>query len=102
MISTSADMLVRPGLLVGFMGQIDWMADRSTTLSQDCDGRGWMAGPYLSAPLMPHLYFDARASWGRSTNRVGPIGAFTDTFLTARALASAKLTVGGAPAPHSY
>ena len=56
-----------PDLLVGVMSFYDWMADSSSTLGQNRDGRGWMAGPYLSARLARNLYFDARAAWGQST-----------------------------------
>jgi hypothetical protein len=58
----------------------------------NADGQGWMAGPYVSARLTPNLFFDARALWGRSNNHIDPLGAYTDSFDTNRALASAKLT----------
>ncbi|MBX9845658.1 MAG: autotransporter outer membrane beta-barrel domain-containing protein [Xanthobacteraceae bacterium] len=91
-----ADMILMPGLLVGVMGSHDWMADSSSASGQNTglnrDGRGWMAGPYMSARLTNTLYFDARAAWGQSTNHVDPLGTYVDTFATTRALASAKLT----------
>ena len=61
-------------------------------LGRNADGRGWMAGPYVSARLTQNLYFDARALWGRSSNHIDPLGAYTDSFEGNRALASAKLT----------
>ncbi|HEY5830540.1 MAG TPA: autotransporter domain-containing protein [Hyphomicrobiaceae bacterium] len=87
-----ADYLVHPGLLIGALVQIDWMDESSSTLGRNADGRGWMAGPYLSARLTQNLYFDARALWGRSSNHIDPLGAYTDSFETNRALAAAKLT----------
>jgi outer membrane autotransporter protein len=87
-----ADYLVMPGLLVGALVQLDWMNETSSALVRDADGRGWMAGPYLSAQLTPNLFFDARALWGRSSNHIDPLGAYTDSFETSRALAAAKLT----------
>jgi outer membrane autotransporter protein len=51
-----------------------------------------MVGPYVSARLTQNLYFDARALWGRSSNHIDPLGAYTDRFDTGRVLASAKLT----------
>ncbi len=87
-----ADTIVMPGLLLGVMGSYDWMAETSSTLGQNRDGRGWMAGPYMSARITRNLYFDARAAWGQSTNHVDPLGAYVDTFATTRALASAKVT----------
>ena len=96
-VYAGTDVILMPGLLVGIMGQADWMADSnsgstSTTGSQARDGRGWMAGPYLAARLTPNLYFDTRAAWGRSTNHVDPLGFYVDTFTASRALAAAKLT----------
>jgi outer membrane autotransporter protein len=87
-----ADYLVHPGLLIGALVQIDWMDESSSTLGRNADGRGWMAGPYVSARLTQNLYFDARALWGRSSNHIDPLGAYTDSFDGNRVLASAKLT----------
>ena len=50
-----------------------------------------MAGPYLSARLTSNLFFDARAQWGSSSNHIDPLGAYTDSFDTSRALVSGKL-----------
>jgi hypothetical protein len=44
-----ADYLLAPGLLVGSLVQIDWMDESSSMLGRNADGRGWMAGPYVSA-----------------------------------------------------
>ena len=87
-----ADVIVMPGLLLGVMGSLDWMSESATTPGQSRDGRGWMAGPYMSARITRNLYFDARYAWGRSTNHIDPLGAYTDTFATTRQLASAKIT----------
>ena len=51
-----------------------------------------MAGPYVSARLTRNFFFDARALWGRSSNHIDPLGAYTDSYETSRALAAAKLT----------
>ena len=93
-----ADYLAMPGLLLGVMGQLDWMNESALT-AQKRDGRGWMAGPYLGARLTPNLYFDARLNWGRSSNEVDFLGSFTDKFDTDRALASARLTGDWAVGP---
>jgi len=87
-----ADYLLMPGLLVGVLVQIDWMDQTTQVIGRNTDGRGWMAGPYLSARLTHNLFFDARALWGRSSNHVDPLGAYIDSFDTNRALTSAKLT----------
>ena len=92
MMHTGADYVVVPGLLIGVMGQMDWTSQSSSSLLQNSDGAGWMAGPYMSARLTRNLYFDTRAAWGQSTGHIDPLGSFTDTYSTSRALASAKLT----------
>ena len=61
-------------------------------LGTSASGQGWMAGPYMSARLTRNLFFDARAAWGRSDNRVDPLGIYTDSFSTDRSLVSGKLT----------
>jgi outer membrane autotransporter protein len=91
-VSAGADVLLRPGVLLGVMAQLDWMSDSSPEVGRNRDGQGWMAGPYLSLRLTPHLFFDARATWGRSDNKIDPLGSYVDSFETSRALASAKLT----------
>ena len=89
---TGADYVLRPGLLIGVMAQMDWTSQATSALVQNSGGLGWMAGPYISARLTPNLYLDARAAWGESTNQINAFGAFTDTYSTSRTLASAKLT----------
>jgi outer membrane autotransporter protein len=89
---TGVDAVVMPGLLVGVMGQFDWMSDSSASDGVSREGHGWMVGPYLSAWLTRNVYLDARALWGQSTNELNPLGSYTDTFTTSRALAAAKLS----------
>jgi outer membrane autotransporter protein len=91
-VYAGADYLLMPGLLVGAMVQVDWMDQSTATLLQNASGQGWMAGPYASARLTPNLFFDARALWGRSSNDINPLGAYTDSFDTNRSLYAARLT----------
>ena len=94
-----ADYLVHPGLLIGALVQIDWMDESSSTLGRNADGRGWMAGPYLSARLTQNLYFDARALWGRSSNHIDPLGAYTDSFEATARWPPPSSRAGGRSAP---
>jgi len=87
-----SDVVVAPGVIVGALYQRDWLRESATTLGQNRDGAGWMAGPYIGMRLTKSIYFDARYAWGTATNNVDPLGAYTDTFSTARKLASARLT----------
>ncbi|MBX9927249.1 MAG: autotransporter outer membrane beta-barrel domain-containing protein, partial [Hyphomicrobiaceae bacterium] len=91
-LQVGADYIVRPGVLVGALAQIDWLEDTSASLDTRVDGRGWMAGPYVSVGLTPNLFFDARATWGRSDNRVQVGQNYTAFFDTERWLASGMLT----------
>ena len=45
----------------------------------------------ISARLTPNLTFDARAEWGRADNQVNPLGVYTDSFASERALYAAGL-----------
>ena len=88
-----ADYLVTPSVLLGALVQFDWLSEASsTTINSSASGTGWMAGPYLSVRLTPHLFFDSRAAWGTSSNRVNPFGTYEDGFATQRWLANARLT----------
>jgi uncharacterized repeat protein (TIGR01451 family) len=92
MLYVGLDYQLHPAILVGMLVQFDWMSESSTMLGTSASGQGWMAGPYMSARLTRNLFFDARAAWGRSDNRVDPLGIYTDSFSTDRSLVSGKLT----------
>ena len=93
-----ADYVIRPGLLVGALVQIDKTKEdvKNVDLWGNVNGTGWMAGPYMGAKLSDHLYFDARAAWGQSSNNIwlsDPIvGLRSGNFDTSRWLATANLT----------
>ena len=90
-----ADYRVHPNILIGALVQQDWASERSAVLS-DVDGRGWMAGPYISMRLWPAIFLDMRAAWGRSSNDI-TVGTATGSFDTDRWLAKAKLIGTGNP-----
>ena len=92
LVSTGADAIVMPGMLIGVMSQYSWLSDASSALLQNQDSYGWMAGPYLSARLSSNVYFDAHAAWGQSTNRIDALGLINDTFVTDRSIFAGKLT----------
>ena len=87
-----ADVVVRPGVLVGALLQRDRISESSTTLGQNRDGTGWMAGPYVGVRLTRNVFFDALYTRGSANNHVDPIGAYIDTFKTSREHATARLT----------
>lgn len=87
-----ADYLLTPAILIGALVQLDWTGERASLPDSSVDGQGYMAGPYVSVKLTPHLFFDARAAWGSSDNSVKPFGTYEDAFTTDRWLAQARLT----------
>ncbi|MFM5893532.1 MAG: PKD domain-containing protein [Novosphingobium sp.] len=90
-IYTGADWLIGPNILVGGLVQFDKYAIDGERTAGSADGHGWLAGPYLTARLAPHLYLDARAAWGKSDNTVSPLGTYVDPFETSRSLYSGSL-----------
>jgi outer membrane autotransporter protein len=90
-----ADYMVTRSLMVGLLVQHDWMRDRSQLFllpTSTIEGQGTMAGPYVSGRLSQNLFFDARAAWGLSDNRINPFGTYQDSFATNRWLARGNLT----------
>jgi outer membrane autotransporter protein len=87
-----ADYIVNPNILVGALIQWDYAEENSTALQYQVNGNGWMAGPYTTIKLGQNVYFDARAAWGTSDNRISPFLSYQDTFSTDRWLTSGNLT----------
>ncbi|WP_073013980.1 choice-of-anchor D domain-containing protein [Roseibium suaedae] len=78
--------------LVGIMGQLDITDEENRAANTAADGTGWMVGPYTVIRLHQNLYFDARATYGQSYNRVNALGLFYDDFTTNRLLLQSGLT----------
>ncbi|MBR9651489.1 autotransporter outer membrane beta-barrel domain-containing protein [Thalassovita aquimarina] len=87
-----ADYVLSKDLLIGALIQFDSMRDASDLTGSTVEGRGWMAGPYVTARLAPNLIFDGRFALGRSTNDISPFNTYTDTFETERFLVDASLS----------
>ena len=80
-------------ILVGVVGQYDRSKESDSSVSSNANGQGWMVGPYLAGQLPDQkLFYEARASWGQSTNKVSPDGTYTDAFDTIRWLVNAKVS----------
>jgi hypothetical protein len=89
-----ADYRVRDNMLVGLMGELDWMSNRADGSDDRVKGTGWMIGPYLSAEPADNLFFDLRAMWGQSNNSAiqTVLGSpYRGQFDTSRWLIDAKL-----------
>ncbi|MFZ5962233.1 autotransporter outer membrane beta-barrel domain-containing protein [Thalassococcus sp. BH17M4-6] len=85
-----ADYLLTENVLVGALVQLDDMEDAGSGTT--VEGRGWMAGPYVTARIAPNLYFDGRIAAGRSSNEISPFNTYTDDLDTTRWMAMASLT----------
>nr|WP_316654850.1 IPT/TIG domain-containing protein [uncultured Gellertiella sp.] len=74
LFSAGVDYLVSDRLLVGFSVHYDHDSDpldQGTLIT----GNGWLAGPYASLQLAPHVFFDTSLLYGQSAN------SFTSTAL---------------------
>nr|WP_316654848.1 autotransporter domain-containing protein [uncultured Gellertiella sp.] len=74
LFSAGVDYLVSDRLLVGFSVHYDHESDpldQGTLIT----GNGWLAGPYASLQLAPHVFFDTSLLYGQSAN------SFTSTSL---------------------
>ena len=91
LLSVGADYVLNPSFLVGTVVQFDSMRQRSTLQTSDVRGEGWMLGPYATIRLTQHMFWQARAAWGRSSNEVTPFLTYTDKFETDRWLVSSTL-----------
>ncbi|MDB5589087.1 MAG: hypothetical protein JWP26_4057, partial [Devosia sp.] len=91
LVAIGADYLANPNLLIGGFVQGDFMTQSSRVDAGWIEGKGWLAGPYVTARLSDHLYLDLLAAAGRSSNEISPYGSYTDSFGATRWLASAAL-----------
>ncbi len=91
LITVGADYVLNRSVLVGVMGQLDIMSQRSHREGTEASGRGWMAGPYATLRLTDNLFLQARGAWGQSSNEVSPFLTYTDKFESVRWLASTTL-----------
>jgi len=74
-----------PSLSFGGMLQLDHIGFRDGLAS--ITGNGWLAGPYLVGSHPEHpLYFSARALVGQTWNQHSPLGTYTNSVTTRRAL----------------
>jgi outer membrane autotransporter protein len=102
LLTIGADYVVSPKLLLGALVQFDSMSEHSDSLATDVSGNGWMAGPYATLRLSDHLFLQARAAWGQSSNEVSPFLTYTDNFDSTRWLVSSALTGYWTSGPWSF
>jgi hypothetical protein len=89
-LHVGADYLATKNLLIGATAQLDWI-DFDTTGDATTKGKGFMAGPYITARLSESLFFDARVTAGTASNDISPYGTYVDSVDSNRTLTSAAL-----------
>lgn len=92
------DYRLSDGLLIGAFVQFDrhhftYLHDDGVTTGT-ASGRGWLAGPYLTARILPSLYVDVLVAAGRASNEFRPFGSYVDTVPGSRWLVSTTLNGG--------
>jgi hypothetical protein len=75
-----ADYRVSRNLLIGALVQFDSSTQDFEPLASKAHSSGWMVGPYATMRLSNHLFFQARAAWGRSNIELGFDGSPDDHF----------------------
>ncbi|WP_153039315.1 autotransporter domain-containing protein, partial [Pseudovibrio axinellae] len=86
------DYRYKNSALFGLMAQLDISEETNRAAGTKVSGQGWMVGPYSVIRLKDNLLFDARATYGKSSNEVNALGLFEDSFETERFLLQAGLT----------
>ena len=82
-----AHQFLSENFLLGGMMQFDRARDDRNNAS----GAGWMVGPYFAAKLAEQpLYFEGRLLYGQTSNRISPLGIYSDSFSTERWLAQLR------------
>ena len=80
------DYLFSDTVVAGVLAQLDSIDETNGIGTRlHVNGQGWMAGPYLSARLLPDLYMHTRLALGTSQNKINPFAAY-DHFTTTRQL----------------
>lgn len=79
--------------LIGVLAQVDWSKQINSSFNSTVKGTGWMVGPYIAGKVTDqNLFYEARATWGKSDNKISPSGTTEDAFNTTRWLVSGKLS----------
>ncbi len=86
------DYLLRPGLMVGALVQVDQYNEGYDRLGASTASDGLLFGPYASFRIAPDLVFDARASWGGTENDASMPDGTRIAFDTDRQLLRGQLS----------
>jgi hypothetical protein len=87
-----ADYLLRPGLMIGALLQLDQYNEGYDALGTGAGEHGVMFGPYASVRLAPDVFFDARAAWGTAETEADTPSGTHLSFDTERQLLRGRLS----------
>lgn len=90
-IYAGADYLLSPYLLLGALVQYDDQDRKFDDAPLKYGENGWLAGPYAVVRLSDSVFFQTRAAWGQSENKMRFDGVFDDSFDSDRWLVKGRL-----------
>ncbi|QPO12874.1 autotransporter outer membrane beta-barrel domain-containing protein [Thalassospira sp. A40-3] len=89
---TGIDYRVDKDTMVGILGQYDLYKSTATGQDSHGEGKGWMVGPYMVSRLDENLIWDGRVAWGKSKNKINPLGRGWDKYDGERSQLETNLT----------
>ncbi len=89
---TGIDYRVNKDTMVGILGQYDLYKSTATGQDSQGKGKGWMVGPYVVSRLDENLIWDGRVAWGKSKNKINPLGLGWDKYDGERSQLETNLT----------
>ena len=99
-VQLGIDWAFGDGTVAGLLVQHDWADETTDEIAVQAgalrgarvSGSGWMAGPYLVQEIGQGAWLDVLALYGKSDNRVDPLGLYEDSFETTRFLIRMNLS----------
>ncbi|MBN8197731.1 autotransporter outer membrane beta-barrel domain-containing protein [Thalassospira povalilytica] len=89
---TGVDYRLNKNTMIGVLGQYDLYKSTATGQNSQGKGHGWMVGPYMVSRLDENLIWDGRVAWGRSKNKINPLGRGWDKYDGERSQVETNLT----------
>ncbi|NIY76995.1 autotransporter domain-containing protein [Thalassospira sp. HF15] len=77
---TGVDYRLDKDTKIGILGQYDLYKTTATGQDSQGKGKGWMIGPYMVSRLDENLIWDGRVAWGKSKNKINPLGRGWDKY----------------------
>ncbi len=91
-LQVGTDYLIKPGLMIGALVQLDQYRESYAALGAATNSQGVLFGPYASVDLGSGLLFDARAAWGDSQNETALPDGTRLSFATERQLLRGEIS----------